>query len=99
MSAILRPDGQRRWAVSGSLDFDSVPRLWSQLAPKLDGGDWVLDLQPVTRANSAGLALLLEAHAATRLQGGRMRVEGLPDSLLQLGRMSGLGDLLGEIAA
>jgi anti-anti-sigma factor len=97
--ATLVSGGQRRWVISGSLDFTTVPGLWSELAPQLDGGDWVLDLHPVSRANSAGLALLLEAHAETRRRGGRMRVEGLPEGLQQLGRMSGLGDLLGELAA
>jgi phospholipid transport system transporter-binding protein len=90
---------QRRRLVSGSLDFDTVPGLWAQLAPQLDGGDWVLDLHGVERANSAGLLLLLEAHAETTRHGGRLRVEGLPDSLQQLGRMTGLGTLFGELQA
>jgi anti-anti-sigma factor len=94
IGATLEPGGRHRWVISGSLDFDTVPRLWTQLSGHLDSADWVLDLNPVSRANSAGLALLLEAHAESRRRGGHMRVEGLPASLSQLGAMSGLGDFL-----
>lgn len=97
--AALTSAAARRWAISGSLDFETVPRLWSELAPQLDGGSWVLDLHAVSHANSAGLVLLLETHAETVRQGGQLRVEGLPDSLQQLGRISGLGSLLGELVA
>ena len=98
-TATLASGGRQRWVISGSLDFNTVPGLWSELAPQLDGADWVLDLTPVSRANSAGLALLLEAYAETRRHGGRMRVEGMPASLRQLGQVSGLGGLLGELSA
>jgi phospholipid transport system transporter-binding protein len=92
----LEAHGAGRVAVHGDVDFDTVPALWSQLKSQLDGGDWVLDLSPVGRVNSAGLALLLEAHAETRRQGGRMRVEGLPEGLAQLATVSGLDDMLAE---
>ena len=98
MAARLSADGNGRWAISGELDFASVPELWAQLVPRLDGSDWVLDLGAVSRSNSAALALLLEAQATTRQAGGRMRVEGLPDSLVQLGQVSGLASLLGELS-
>lgn len=99
MAATLTSDGNGRWSISGELDFVTVPGLWAQLAPQLGSGDWVLDLSPVQRSNSAGLALLLEAEAATRSRGGRMRVEGLPEGLAQLGQMSGLRELLAKMSA
>jgi phospholipid transport system transporter-binding protein len=89
-------DGERV-EVQGALDFHSVPALWAQLKPRLDGRDWVLDLGGVERANSAGLALLLEAHDQTRRHGGRMQLRGLPESLRQLAAMSGLEDLLEQL--
>jgi len=95
--ANLRPDGRQRWTITGSLDFDSVPRLWQALAGQLGEGDQVLDLSGVTRANSAGLVLLLEAYHAAHRHGGRLRVEGLPDSLRELGAMSDLGVFLDEL--
>jgi phospholipid transport system transporter-binding protein len=98
MDASLSPGGDHRWVINGDLDFTTVPRLWSELAPCLDGSDWVLDLAGVGRGNSAGLALLLEAHQVTRRKGGRMTVAGLPASLAQLGQMSGLAPLLAELS-
>ena len=97
IGATLESGGRHRWVISGSLDFDTVPRLWAQMSAELDSADWVLDLNPVSRANSAGLALLLEAHAASRRHGGKLRVEGLPASLSQLGAMSGLDGFLDEL--
>jgi phospholipid transport system transporter-binding protein len=97
IGATLESGGRHRWVISGSLDFDTVPRLWNQLSGHLDSADWVLDLNPVSRANSAGLALLLQAHAESRRRGGRMHVEGLPASLRQLGAMSGLDGFLDEL--
>lgn len=97
MDASLVADGDSRWVISGTLDFTTVPWLWGELSGKLQGGDWVLDLRPVTRSNSAGLALLLEAEMLTRQRGGRLRIEGLPAGLAQLGRVSGLGFLLDEM--
>lgn len=97
--ASLERTGDGRWAVSGSLDFDSVPRLWAELSPELDGRDAVLDLSGVSRANSAGLALLIEAHAHSRELGGTLRVHGLPASLSQLGHVSGLDALLAKLSA
>lgn len=95
--ARLEPAGAHRWAIRGALDFHTVPRLWRQLVGRIDASDWVLDMSGVDQANSAGLALLLEARAETERHGGSMRVEGLPASLSQLGAMSGLGSLLDEL--
>jgi len=95
--ASLQADGGHRWVISGRLDFDTVPRLWSQLAGQLGGAECVLDLGGVSGANSAGLALLLEAHAEAHRHGGCLRVQGLPDSLSQLAAISGLTPLLDEL--
>lgn len=97
--AALRADGDHRWVISGPLDFDTVPGLWSQLAGQLRGADCLLDLGPVERANSAGLVLLLEAHAEASRDGGRLRVAGVPASLDQLAAVSGLSPLLDELRA
>lgn len=97
--ANLTADGDRRWVISGRLDYQTVPALWKGLSGKLGGGDTVLDLSAVDTANSAGLALLLEAHGAAIRSHGRLRVQGLPDSLTKLGAISGLTPLLEELRA
>ncbi len=98
-SASLTVDGDHRWVISGRLDYHSVPGLWSGLAGRMGGGDNVLDLSAVDGANSAGLALLLEAHGEAVRRQGRLKVLGLPDSLAQLGAISGLTPLLDELRA
>lgn len=97
--ASLKVGGRHHWVIEGRLDFETVPGLWSQLAGQLDGAECLLDLTSVDSANSAGLALLLEARAETQRLGGRLRVQGLPDSLSQLGAISGLSPLLDELRA
>lgn len=95
--ASLEVEDGGRVKVRGALDFHSVPALWAQLETRLDGRDWVLDLGHVERANSAGLAFLLEAHDQTRRRGGRMQLRDLPEGLEQLAAMSGLEDLLQQL--
>lgn len=96
--AAIKADGERRWALTGRLDFTTVPTLWSELSGKLGAGA-VLDLSAVESANSAGLALLLEAHAEAGAKGARVQICGMPESLVQLAAISGLGPFLQELQA
>ena len=82
--------------VSGPLTFATVPELlaqsrrwWSEGASELE-----LDLSAVTRADSAGIALLLELLAQARQGGVQLRLTGLPDQLVQLVRANGVEQLL-----
>ena len=89
-----------RWTLAGVLDFDTVGRL------AVEGGvllrtavargqtSLLVDLTAIERANSAGLALLLEWLDMARNRGVQLRYRALPESLVRLAAVSNLGDLL-----
>lgn len=88
-------NGAALFRISGVLDFDSVPVIFSEsLACFGTSGDIVLDLSGVTRANSAGLALLLEWQRLARRGGRVFRLHNLPPSLRNIAAMSELQELL-----
>lgn len=59
-------------------------------APALTAGG-VLDLSGVTRADSAGISLLLEL---TRRAGGSLKFSGAPQQVVQLARFFGVDSVL-----
>lgn len=84
------------YRVSGELDFETVPGLLEQgqamfeaAAPALR-----LDLQGVTRADSAGLALLVEWLKAARRRDREIAFVNVPEQLLAMARVSGLEEVL-----
>ncbi len=86
-------DGQLR--LSGELNFDSVPAVWDELQLKIHaGGQLVLSLSGVTHSNSAGLAMLVEALELAREQDVQLRFEAIPESLMDLARMSNIDSFL-----
>jgi len=89
-----RGDGDR-WYLSGDLDFNSVPGLVGALGDVAGTGETVeIDLQGVTRADSAGLALLVEClRVAERAQHG-VRFVNVPLQLQSIARVSGLDQVL-----
>ncbi len=83
-----------RVSVSGSLDFDSVPDLvetpWGEGAPaRIE-----VELGAVRRADSAGLALLLEWARAARRQGRQIHFRHTPEQLKSLARVTGVDAIL-----
>ena len=94
--AAVRQNGEGRLELSGELDFDSVPRLWPALRAHLGPGDPLsLSLAGVEQANSAALALLLEARERAQSCGRELRFEAVPDNLRELAELSGVRGLLG----
>jgi len=88
-------DGAALFRVTGVLDFDSVPAAYRESLAKLDTqGDLVLDLSGVTRANSAGLALLIEWRRLAQRPGRSISVRNAPAALRNLARISELEALL-----
>lgn len=84
-----------RLCLSGTLDFTSVVSLREQgLAAFGTAREVCLDLAQVGRANSAGLALLLEWLALARRRQVHLRILNLPESLAALARMSNLYERL-----
>jgi phospholipid transport system transporter-binding protein len=95
LEAAGRQDGAALFRVSGALDFDNVPALYrGSLAQFGADGDIVLDLAGVTRANSAGLALLIEWRRLAQQAGRSLAVQNVPAALRNLARISELEALL-----
>ena len=88
-------DGAQLFRVSGELDFDSVPEMFRESVERFGvTGDIVLDLAGVTRANSAGLALLIEWQRLARRPGRTISIRNVPVSLRNLARVSELESVL-----
>jgi phospholipid transport system transporter-binding protein len=79
------------WQFSGELSFATVPALLDQLK-SVQHWPTVIDLQNVTRTDSAGLALLIELCKHTREKPVTFR--HLPDQLLSLAAVCGVTELL-----
>lgn len=97
MSAELKRVGPGQLALHGVLDFDSVASLWPQLAAQLETADTsplTLSLQPVSGANSAALALLLEALEWAAKHQRTLRFEGVPQDVLDLAQLCRVEGLL-----
>lgn len=97
MSAPAIRGGGGRFEISGELSFTTVNAVLTQsrttifLAPasRLD-----LDLGGVTRADSAGLALLIEWMRMARAARCEIRFHRLPQQLLAIARAGELDELL-----
>lgn len=82
--------------VSGELSFASVPALLEQGNALLAGrGARIqIDLVGVTRADSAGLALLIEWLRVARHHRTSIEFRNIPPQMLAIARVSGLDGLL-----
>lgn len=80
-----------RYPVSGVLTFDTAPALYQEsrgwFAP---GAEVVIDLAQVERADSAGLALMIEWLKRARDAGGRLEFANIPDQVRTLIHVNGL---------
>lgn len=83
--------------VSGPLTFDTVPRVladsiaWFAHGP----GDVTVDLKEVSRADSAGLALLVEWLRLAKGAGRDLRLTNVPEQLRSIVRVNSLSAALG----
>lgn len=95
MSGALQPtdDGFR---IVGALDFESVPVLYRSTRELLSRSPVRLELDGIERANSAGVALLLEWRREARRRGVELTLGHVPEAVLRVARLSGVEDLLGE---
>ncbi|MFO7602515.1 MAG: STAS domain-containing protein [Gammaproteobacteria bacterium] len=82
--------------VSGELNAATVPRLLSDAAALFaqSGADLTIDLAGVSRADSSGLALLLDWMRSARQQQQQLHFQRLPAQLLDMARVSGIEELL-----
>jgi len=94
VSATLTADGDGAWRIEGVLDFESVPQLFARTGELLVAGPVTLDLGGVERANSAGVALLLEWRREARGRGVSLTLSALPEAVRGVARLSGVEDVL-----
>ena len=94
-AARIEPDAGGGLSVSGALSFDSVTALWREGAALFEGrGDVRVDLQAVSRSDSAGLALLVEWTREAERRGQSIAYLNMPSQMLAIARVSGLDDVL-----
>jgi phospholipid transport system transporter-binding protein len=91
----LRQEAEGRYSVSGELTYATAPAaLKRTLGLFHTKTQVVFDLRRVERADSAGIALLVEWVRLARKNGALLRLENLPDQVENLVRVSGTGVLL-----
>ncbi len=93
--AALKDLGGGRYAVEGELSFASVSALLRQGSALFAGQPAIeLDLAGVRRADSAGLALLVEWLSQAKRLGRRLSFRHVPEQILRMARVGGLEDIL-----
>ena len=88
MSVGLKSLGGGQVALSGELDFSGVATLWPQLSQLIGSEPLEVSLEGVTGANSAALALLLEARQLADERGVRLQFRGIQQDLKDLAGLS-----------
>ncbi len=95
IDAALETGGEGRWRLSGELGFGTVSRLLKDSrAGFSDGNDIEVDLSGVTRADSAGLALLVEWLREAERAGRAISFVNMPAQMQSIARICGLDDIL-----
>ena len=89
--------GDGRLAVRGELSFDTVPDVYAQSAAWVRNaqGPITVDLKEVERADSAGVALLVEWLRLASGRGGKLSFANVPEQVRSLIRVNGLTSALG----
>lgn len=83
--------------ITGELNVYSVPQAEQQMAVLLSpisAGEVCIDLQAVTRCDSAGLALLVAWFRLAKRQQLTLVYHHLPEQLLQMARVTEVDSLL-----
>lgn len=83
------------WLLQGELGFSSVSAVLEHAGVNmLAKKQLTVDLKDVTRADSAGLALLVEWLRESELAGNSIEFVNVPAQLLSIARVCGLDDIL-----
>lgn len=87
------PDG--RLILAGELSFKTVVRLWGEVQQLLEQRAEIhIDLQGISRSDSAGLALLVEWMRTARQLGKPIQFLNIPQQMLAIARVSSLDQVL-----
>lgn len=87
--------GGGNFSLSGEMSFDTADRILRLSERQFRDHDIVnVDFSHVTRADSAGLALLLEWKSQARRRQSEIRFTRLPDSIVAIARTTAVEHLL-----
>jgi phospholipid transport system transporter-binding protein len=87
--------GGGTWKLTGELGFATVAGLLKETRNGIPGdADARIDLSGVTRADSAGLALLVEWLRVAERRGGSVTFVNMPEQMQSIARVCGLEAIL-----
>ena len=89
----VQPQSATVLALAGELSFATATRA-RELLQQLGADTQVLDGRAITRADSAGLAVLVECLARAQSVGRTLRCQNLPAQIMALAGLSELSELL-----
>ncbi|MCF6355938.1 MAG: STAS domain-containing protein [Candidatus Polarisedimenticolaceae bacterium] len=93
--ATFNDSGNGRLTIQGEFGFATASDLLAQGEKLINQGqDLTIDLSGVTGSDSAGLAVMLEWMDQFRAAGQQLHFLNVPESLLEIARVSNLADLL-----
>lgn len=91
----LEPAAAGCFRLAGELSFETVPALVRHGHELFaQDGDVCLDLAQVTRADSAGVALLIEWRREAQQQNRRIAFENIPAQMQAIARLCAVDELL-----
>ena len=96
MSGRIEKVEDQHYRVVGEMVFTDAVALLAEAEKMLDGpGEIQLDLSQVSRADSAGLAVVLEWFRMAHAKGIKINLEQVPDKLDALARICEVHGMLG----
>jgi phospholipid transport system transporter-binding protein len=91
----LENAGDGDWRLTGDLVFGSVSGLLKEVGSRFSGEDTIrIDLAGVTRADSAGLALLVEWLRESERRNNTIHFLNMPEQMRSIARVCGLERIL-----
>ncbi len=91
----LKDLGGGRFQLAGEMSFDTADRILRESeVPFKEYDDLEVDFSRVNKADSAGLALLLEWKSRAMRRSGQIRFTTLPDSVLAIAQTTEVRHLL-----
>ena len=91
----LQDLGDGRFELSGDMSFETADQILKSSESLFDQYQVLeVDLTKVRKADSAGLALLLEWKARANQRAGEIKFVGIPDSLVAIAKTTEVGELI-----
>jgi phospholipid transport system transporter-binding protein len=95
VSIKLQRMGDGHYRLRGELDYESVPVVWRVGLDTFAADEAIeIDLERVSRSNSAGLALLIEWQREVKKAGKTITYTNMPAQMLAIARASSLDQIL-----